>query len=215
MRVTAEMRWFWPNECPPDLKSWFFKPSPRAGGGLPRFDEYVQQSNASELGIKKRGSKAGIEVKGLIGTLSCPELMSLAPHCELWCKWTASDLLLNKTNSLMTKKVRWIRRLDTSGPAAYEVPVGPDEAPLNGRWLQEGCNLTLTKVQIVGVAGEWWTFCFEAFGDLESAPNNLQAATKHVRSMSFPQPNGAFLSYPAWLSKFESAARSSSISRVT
>jgi hypothetical protein len=110
-------------------------------------------------------------------------------------------LVLDKTNSLVTKKVRWIRRLDTSGPTVFEVCVGPDEAPLNGEWLQEGCNLTLTEVQIDGVSGQWWTFCFEAFGDLESAPNNLQAAARHVRSMSFPPPNGAFLSYPAWLSK--------------
>ena len=55
MRVTAEMRWFWPGQCPSDLETWFFKPSPRAGGGQPRSDEYVRPSNGSELGIKKRG----------------------------------------------------------------------------------------------------------------------------------------------------------------
>ena len=59
MRVTAEMRWFWPGQCPPDLESWFFKSTPRAGGGQPRCDQYVRPSNGSELGIKKRGSKAG------------------------------------------------------------------------------------------------------------------------------------------------------------
>ena len=36
MRVTAEMRWFWLGQCPPDLESWFFKSSPKAGGGQPR-----------------------------------------------------------------------------------------------------------------------------------------------------------------------------------
>ena len=55
MRVTAEMRWFWPGQCPPDLESWFFKSSPEAGGGHPRCDEYVRPSNGAELGIKKRG----------------------------------------------------------------------------------------------------------------------------------------------------------------
>ena len=201
MRVTAEMRWFWLGQCPPDLESWFFKSSPRAGGGQPRSDEYVRPSNGSELGIKKRGSKAGVEVKGLIGTSRCPDLISLAPHYELWCKWTTNDLLLNGTNLLATKKVRWARKLDTSSTSVLEVPLGPDEAPLNGGWIQEGCNLTLTEVQTVGVAGLWWTFCFEAFGNLESAPKNLQAGTSYARSTSFPQPNGAFLSYPAWLSQ--------------
>ena len=42
MRVTAEMRWFWLGQCPPDLESWFFKSSPRAGGGEPRCDQYVR-----------------------------------------------------------------------------------------------------------------------------------------------------------------------------
>ena len=201
MRVTAEMRLFWPDQCPPDLESWFFKSSPRAGGGQPRCDQYVRPSNGSELGIKKRGSKAGVEVKGLIGTSRCRDLISLAPHYELWCKWTSNDFLLNGTNLLVTKKVRWARKLDTSRNSVFEVPLGTDEVPINGEWVQEGCNLTLTEVRIASVAGEWWTFCFEAFGSLESAPKNLQAATSYAKSTSLPQPEGAFLSYPAWLSQ--------------
>jgi hypothetical protein len=149
----------------------------------------------------KRGSKAGVEVKGLIGTSRCPDRLSLAPHYELWCKWTSNDFLLDGTNLLVTKKVRWARKLDTSRNSVFEVPLGTDEIPLNGEWVQEGCNLTLTEVRIASVAGQWWTFCLEAFGSLESAPKNLQAATSYARSMSFPQANGAFLSYPAWLSQ--------------
>ena len=200
MRVTAEMRWFWLGQCPPDLESWFFKSSLRAGGG-PRCDEYVRPSNGAELGIKKRGSKAGVEVKGLIGTSRCPELISLAPHYELWCKWTSNDFFLNGTNLVVTKKVRWARKLDTSCNSVFEVPLGADEVPLNGEWVREGCNLTMTEVQTAGIAVEWWTFCFEAFGSLESAPKNLQAATSYSKSTFFPQPEGAFLSYPAWLSQ--------------
>jgi hypothetical protein len=86
MIVTAEMRWFWPDKCPDDLESWFFSPSPKVGGGLPRCDEYVQPANGSEIGIKKRASNASLEVKGLITLLRCSELMSLGPHGELWCK---------------------------------------------------------------------------------------------------------------------------------
>ena len=201
MRVTAEMRWFWPGQCPPDLESWFFKSSPEAGGGHPRCDEYLRPSNGAELGIKKRGSKAGVEVKGLIGTSRCPELISLASHYELWCKWTSNELPLNGTNLFVTKKVRWARKLDTTRASVFEIPLGTDETPLDGKWVQEGCNLTLTEVQIGGVADQWWTFCFEAFGTLESAPKNLRAGTSYARSTSFPQPTGAFLSYPAWLSR--------------
>jgi hypothetical protein len=120
----------------------------------------------------RRGDLRLAYVKGLIETSPCPELVSLAPHYELWCKWSSNDFLLNETNLLVTKKVRWARKLDTSRTPVFEVSLGTDEAPLNGQWVQEGCNLTLTEVQIVGVAGRWWTFCFEVFGNLESAPKN-------------------------------------------
>src|SRR5262249_44894140 len=101
------------------------------------------------------------------------------------------------------QKGGWIRKLNTSGSVVLEVPLGTDEVPLDGCWVQEGCNITLTNVQIVGVAGQWWTFCFEAFGNVESAPNNLVAATNYATSASLPVPNGAFLSYPAWLSEVD------------
>ena len=60
-------------------------------------------------------------------------------------------------------------KLDTSRNSVFEVPLGTDEVPLNGEWVQEGCNLTLTEVRIASVAGQWWTFCLEAFGSLKSA----------------------------------------------
>jgi hypothetical protein len=202
MLVSAELRWFWPNQCPRELERWFFDASPGAGGGQLQCHEYLRPQNEPELGIKKRGSKPGVELKGLVSILRYPELMFLAPYCELWCKWKSNAIDVPRTNSMATEKVRWIRKIDTSGPAALEIPVGPDEAPLNGGLLpKEGCNLELTKVEIVGVSGRWWTFCFEAFGDIESAPKNLQMAAKHAGSNSFPHPNGDFLSYPAWLSK--------------
>jgi hypothetical protein len=201
MIVTAEMRWFWPEECPPDLKRWFFHSTPKAGGGRPRCDAYVLQPNGSELGIKRRGSRAGYELKGLVAILRHSELATLAPHGELWCKWYFNDLLLDQNSFMTVQKVRWIRKLDTSGAAIVEVPLGPDEAPLDGGSTREGCNLTLTKVQIASVAGQWWTFCLEASGDVESAPNNLRSAIKYVHSTSFPKLNGALLSYPGWLSK--------------
>jgi hypothetical protein len=180
------------------LERWFFYPSPPAGGGKLRCDEYMT-SNSRELGIKKRGSKAGLEVKGLLGTFSDAELVRWAPHCELWCKWSLNDLVLNSSKVLVTKKMRWARKLDTSRASVVEVPLGADELPLDGRWVKEGCNLTLTKVEIAGIPGQWWTFCFEAFGSVESAPNNLKAAMDYAASNSLRKLRGDFLSYPAWL----------------
>lgn len=205
MFITAEMRWFWP-ACPSDLKSWFFDHAPTPGGGQPRCDEYLRHPNQSELGIKKRGTQDYVEVKGLVATLRHPNLMPLAPHHEFWCKWTSENLSLDKQNSFVTEKVRWIRKFDTSQFTVVEVPLGPEEAPLDGISRREGCNLSLTNVQIVGVSRRWWTFGFEAYGNFESVSNNLRAATNYVRAQSFPKPNGSFLSYPAWLSQFAAKA---------
>jgi hypothetical protein len=204
MLLSAEMRWFWPNQCPHDLERWFFDALPQAGGGKSRRDEYLRPIEP-ELGIKKRGSKSGMELKGLVSIIRSSELMFLAQCSELWCKWTSDAVPI--TNSIAAKKIRWLRKIDTSGPAALEIPLGPDEAPLNGAALpKEGCNLELTKVEIEGVSGLWWTFCFEAFGDLESAPQNLQIAAKHAASNSLPQLSGDFLSYPAWLSSIDTTS---------
>jgi hypothetical protein len=201
MVLTAEMRWFWPEKCPPDLEHWFFHSTPKAGGGLPRQDAYVRQLNGSELGVKRRGSNAGFELKGLVAILRDSELAALVPHGELWCKWYSNDLPLDPAAFVTIQKVRWIRKLDTSGPAIAEVPLGPDEAPLDGRSRREGCNLTLDQGPNCRVAGQWWTFCFEASGDVESGPNNLRSATEYVRSVCFPKVGGDFLSYPGWLAE--------------
>ena len=201
MLLSAEMRWFWPDQCPQDLERWFFDAPAQAGGGKSRRDEYLRPIEP-ELGIKNRGSKSGVELKGLVSIIRYSELMFLAQCSELWCKWTSDAVPI--TNSIVAKKIRWLRKMDTSGSAALDILLGPDEAPLSGAALpKEGCNLELTKVEIEGVSGHWWTFCFEAFGDLELAPNNLRIAAKYAASNSLPHLSGYFLSYPAWLSKID------------
>jgi len=65
-----------------------------------------------------------------------------------------------------------------------------------------GCNLELTQVDVDGHPVSWWTLGFEAFGDIQSAPEALAA------TYAFLQANGAFpplwgerLSYPEWLDR--------------
>jgi hypothetical protein len=198
MFVSAEMRWFWRDVCPSDLERWFFRQDPAPGGGDSRVDEYLRQANEKEIGVKKRGNKPAIEVKGLVAILQDSELR-LAPHLEVWCKWNSEGLRM--ADVVITKKVRWLRKFDTSDPATVEIPLSPDGKPLNGRSLpREGCNLELTKVVVIDQPGWWWTLGFEAFDGLESAPVNLRKAVKYVRSASFPSVvNGDYLSYPEWL----------------
>jgi hypothetical protein len=51
MFVSTEIRWFYPDECPANLHRWFGEMSPALGGGKLRIDEYLSQTNQSEVMI--------------------------------------------------------------------------------------------------------------------------------------------------------------------
>jgi len=205
MFVSAEIRWFYPDECPTNLHRWFGEMSPAPGGGKLRIDEYLSQTNQSEVSIKKRGGKPGVEIKGLIAVCRS-ELVPFAPYVELWCKWRLHASALEMTKRMIIQKTRWIRTYDTSGAAIVEIPLQADEKPLNGQPLpQQGCNVEITKIQIAEEPRQWWTLGFEAFGDLDSAPGNLLKTTQYLIAHSFPLPLcGEFLNYPSWLAQTKS-----------
>jgi hypothetical protein len=205
MFVSAEIRWFYPDECPTNLHRWFGEMSPAPGGGKLRIDEYLSQTNQSEVSIKKRGGKPGVEIKGLIAVCRS-ELVPFAPYVELWCKWRLHASALEMTKRMIIQKTRWIRTYDTSGAAIVEIPLQADEKPLNGQPLpQQGCNVEISKIQIAEEPRQWWTLGFEAFGDLDSAPGNLLKTTQYLIAYSFPLPIcGEFLNYPSWLAQTKS-----------
>jgi hypothetical protein len=90
-----------------------------------------------------------------------------------------------------------MRKFDAAN-APSEIPLGLDEKPCPPRALPiVSCNVELTRVRVRGRPQEWWSLCFEAFGDLDSAPDAL---VKVIQAMQpTPTIDGAFLSYPAWL----------------
>ena len=140
-------------------------------------------------------------MKGFVASRGSPELEPLAPHIEIWCKWSCTIPRLNLTDELAITKTRWLRKFDTSKYVRSEIPLDPNEKPTAGYSLPvQGCNVELTEVQIAGHWGMWWTLGFEAFGDLDSVPTNLTLTVVPekpllLRIIGF----GAFLSYPAWL----------------
>src|SRR5262245_21323761 len=94
MLVTAEIRWFWGGAPPEPFKEWFLAapvhPFPAGGGSAERTDEYLFEPGPSELGIKARGNKPGLEIKGLIALL--PDAIPDGPFkgsADLWSKWTS------------------------------------------------------------------------------------------------------------------------------
>ena len=202
MIVSAEMRRFWANACPDQFDAWFRSGSPSPGEGC-REDEYVHERGQTELGIKRRGEKPGIEIKGLVAVL--PQSCDPAPFVgaiEIWCKWPSSALALRDLPTVKIKKNRWLRKFDMTGAEPVEIPMGKDEAPTDHRPIpHEGCNVELTRIELEQKQ-VWWTLGFEAFGELFTVERNLRAALS-VMAARRPPPfaPGDLLSYPAWLDK--------------
>jgi hypothetical protein len=110
MLVSAEIRWFWKGDCPSQVSHWFENFGFPAGGGEPRRDDYVHLNGNPELGIKKRGKKDGLEVKGLISTL--PALSgAVQDPVQLWCKWSVD---FHAEVSIAVHKTRYLRKFEFS-----------------------------------------------------------------------------------------------------
>jgi hypothetical protein len=193
------------------LEDWFRQPAAHgcpAGGGAVRIDEYLRAPGQVELGIKRRGKKKGIEVKGLVhvdwsGVQAAPFLGPI----EIWTKWSSEHLDLGSAATVVTQKRRWLRKFDTAGGAVTELPLDADEKPLSDRPLPGfGCNVELTHVKLAG-GEEGWTLGFESFGSLTTVSNDLRAAASLLAGRRPPPlPAGSLLGYPAWLSQREPGA---------
>jgi hypothetical protein len=201
MMTSAELRWFWRERCPQPVYDWFFKSGLPPGGGFSRVDRYIPQRGEPDISLKRRGDRADFEVKGLVMTRRSPELEPLAPHIEIWCKWSCTIRGLKLADGVAVTKTRWLRKFDTSKYVGSEIPLGANEKPRTGYPLPvQGCNVELTEVQIGRHAGVWWTLGFEAFGDFDSVPTNLTLTVLPEKPVLVRVvASGAFLSYPAWL----------------
>jgi hypothetical protein len=210
MLQSAEIRWFWRGALPPGLEDWFRGRGAHpcaAGGGGTRTDEYLRDPGQGELGIKSRGGKPGLEIKGLV-EVATPGL-AVAPFAgpvEIWVKWSCEALDLGSRPRIPTEKQRWLRKFDTAGPTPEEIPLDDAERPVGGRPLPErGCNVELTRVGLpAGIV--WWTLGFEAFGRLATLQADLAAAAAALAGRRPPPlPGGILASYPAWLDRHAGA----------
>lgn len=203
MYPSAELRWFYQEECPASLYRWFYRTSSSPGGGSLRIDEYLLQPNRPEISVKLRREMPdfeALEVKGLIAACRSKE-MPFAPYVELWCKWRIDCGLLEMSKVVAVEKVRGRRMYDTSQAEVREIPLGPDELPLDGQQFpKQGCNVEMTQIKLGHHPSRWFTLGFEAFGDLNTVLSNLLRTVRFLdhRAFPFPGANG-FLNYPSWL----------------
>ena len=204
MQISAEIRWFWSNVPPPKLEEWFrdaTEDTCAAGGGESRVDEYLYDGNQIELGLKRRGGKPGVEVKGLVaaewGKLTATPFVG---PIELWTKWTSEVLELNSDRTVPIKKIRWLRKFDTAKQFPEEIPLDGKEKPLGTRPLPElGCNVELTQITL-GDNKVWWTLGFESFGAIQTVDKSLYTVAMTLATRQPPGlGTGGLADYPAWL----------------
>ena len=193
----------------------------RPGADPPgRKDVYLIGNDRGELSIKTRGESEGnddnkaslgcsdVEVKGLVevnwGVLNFPFLTG---PVEFWCKWPFPCMDMGKTRKCELKKIRWLRKFDTSTAYPVEIPLGPDERPIDEPWSKcppiLGCNVELTEIRVSGCR-KWFSFCFETFGDQRTIADDLRAVVTVLSGRGgFPDiRSGLCLNYPSWISHY-------------
>jgi hypothetical protein len=196
MRITAEIRWFWPGRPPSAFAEWFTAAGASWGSASEartRTDAYLRDHAESALGIKKRGGGDGVEIKGLISTR--PTVIALAGcvcPVGLWGRWP-SKLTLAEQNLIKVDKHRFMRRFRLDPASVTDVLPAESGARLSG------CDAELTLLTGPDAA-PWWTVGFEAFGDLEGVEEDLVATVATVAGRSPPHLSGGEATdYPGWL----------------
>jgi hypothetical protein len=222
-QVSAEIRWFLDAVHAEQVDAFtrWFRSGPFApGGGTERVDVYARDRSTDELGVKGRGQKAGsetpsVEVKALVvpalGTVS---FGARDATIQIWSKVRSRSISLPSDAGARctTRKVRWLRKFDTSGPRATEIELGggkSGEEPKSGASPDVGCNVEWTKITVEGDVREWWSFGVESFAFgaeggveriLEGALRQaLGALTDRLGSPPAIGPDWSELSYAAWL----------------
>ena len=200
MLLSAEIRWFWDTE-PRALHSWFVQLGIPPGGGGTRIDEYLDEDLQKELGVKRRGSKPGVEVKGLLEVdQDSNRVGAFAGHIQFWAKWNSTSLTLPRT--IFVEKRRLLRKLDLSQSDPCEIELGDEELPVDPNQVLPtvGCNVEFTELNVNISKKTWWTLGFEAFGPRDNLKVSLLRTLNYFSNKLPPELTGsAEMSYPGWL----------------
>jgi hypothetical protein len=212
MQVTAEVRWFQVGLVPDDLKQWFCEPARhfrcRVGGGRQRIDGYLLIQE-TELGIKSRGGKKGLEVKGLVDVLPWQldfGHVSVVP--QLFCKWGSGQLEFGNLPAIEIVKTRWLRKFDTAAVDPREIQLGGgdfgEDPVVKNERPDVGCNVELASVTKGNET--WWTLGAESFAfgrpgrTVDLVDQGLLRTMKALTSHAKVDLRGArYLGYAAWL----------------
>jgi hypothetical protein len=113
-----------------------------------RVDNYLLQKTQKELGIKKRGNKPGVEIKGLVSVLSdSVAIGGCTAPIELWSKWNSEALSLQGLPVASISKTRLLRKYRVHADQVREIALQADEKLKTEQSLPvNGCNIELTRI---------------------------------------------------------------------
>ena len=202
MQVSAEIRYWWRNAEPGGLAEWFSAGDFAPGGGAARVDEYLRQPGQAELGIKRRGEKPGVEIKGLVALGRERAAEPFPGQVEIWCKWASAAIRIDPAAAIAISKQRRLRKFATEAGEAREIALDARELPASGEPLPAaGCNVEWTALRLPDGA-LWWTLGFEAFGPLGSVERHLEMGIAAMAARHPPELKPDLVaSYPAWLNR--------------
>jgi len=197
IRLTAEIRWFWPDRPPQEFHGWFVGASAAwtaASSTKTRVDEYLRDPDQDSLGIKKRG-RGDVEIKGLISRRDKHlDFAGCTSPIELWAKWASRTLDLDGLPLIRVEKQRWKRSFSVHADVVSELATASELVP-----RQSGCDAELTLLRGPDMA-PCWTLGFEAYGKLDDVEAVLsRTVSSMARRGPPPLTPGEAIGYPFWL----------------
>ncbi len=203
MKPSAELRWFYRQHLPEEVRDWF------CGAKLckeepVRTDHYLVFPGSNEVGVKVRDGRK-LEIKA---RTRMPEPFSLATGASVgrqdaWVKWTNEDsevagrlaaLEGGSPHWVPVAKKRWLRKFRIGQTSSVE-ETDPDATD------EDRCRAELTEVNVRG--SHWWTLAFDSFGNGNRVAELEQVARHFLKIL----PRGLILTerdsmaYPEWLNR--------------
>ena len=201
MFPSMEVRWFYQGMVPAEVAEWFRSGTSQPEGQSPRVDYYLNLRGTDDLGIKLREGRLEVKQRQHQHGIQrfCEQAAGLVEH---WHKWSfelsrgegeLSGSLRPISSWVAVQKERLLRKYRATGDDRL-VPVPAEEYP------ERGCSVELSALRVEGQ--DWWSLCFEAFGNEPSLRQTLLLVVEEVLAcerMPFQLDAKASYGYPRWL----------------
>jgi hypothetical protein len=209
VKLSAEVRWFWPGDQKAILWPWFATGAIVASGsGEARSDDYLCDPEQPALGIKRRGSGPGArgnptEFKVQVAHGAMLSLGHLSATTEIWTRVVSGVLDISRFSLISVRKQRWVRRFDTAASDVREVAIALDAEETASRKVPTRCcDVELAVVTLDSAVHPWTTLGFQAFGGLEQLQSSLAEVVRKMAAQDLPaMPEASAQSYAMWIAR--------------